>query len=776
MNSTLHFLFRIPDVELSRGNTHAYTIASEICASVPQGCSVEVQLACAIAAIESDYDYDAWPSTWTLANILPNLVSSMANAAPDSPTKFQRRSYNELYQANPRLLERLEQGFTGRISLHNPQNFIHHLVKAGAGQCPIGDELHCTQEDGVLHVAMSYRHCSPGSSALSTISPETAQEVYEIILSMPQVTRDTKVRVWVDQNLRRYSHEGPWHRRGFLPYVVIPVVSALSSAGGLSAGRTRPWIWLETSLALCSYGIHARKETLQSRSDIIEIPEDSMFSPHVAEHHGKIPGIGQSVVHSIREALRIVSLWSVDVLDHNTYDARYVPDFIRFSQWAKAQTLRLDGDKYTKSLDLTSDELEENILEEIAWIRSLRDTSMQRVRELTKAPYIRLEMKSEKCARLVSLIRACGKCQEYDGVEEMVGQFSGLETFCFREMTGTTSLHINPSPRGNSLRIGDAESCVLDEEYQRFITQQGGYSLWEARVKGKPKIEYCGRIFCRQYGMRDMLGVEEANIEIGGFRFMSDSFMTSGSRFERIYSTKVEGDDVYITESDVLCMRMLSEEIQKEIVQSLSVEKLTRAVSRIMRIEEGVHVSSVERQAIGTKSAEIMSIMSELRERCSIGQDEIILRRARIAADMYLISVQDEEWGHSIYSFKSSLEDGSNCEDLVGFRTGGDIDGTVRKVGLMMGCVEWNGFRSEGICIGTGIRDENGRKFEGRIRLEGSELWLCSACQNVYSPVTGKIAIVSSRLIDRRVRVVWGGEHTCGNNVGICCDIRGVAA
>lgn len=239
------------------------------------------------------------------------------------------------------------------------------LLRAGRRQCTCADEESAIYERGILHVAMSYRQADRYDGA-GTIDYHTAEEAYEAVLTIPLIRKYTVVRIWIDQNLHRYHHPGEWYERGFLPYTVMRVVSVLSRHGGLSVGRRRPWIWVETGLALSGIGIHCKRETMDSATEVLVLPNDSLLNSDVTESHGWILGTGYSVFISVQEALRSVAFWTPDMLEHKDYE--YREDFKLCCQWAKAQSVRLTQ---KGKLELTCAGFEITLIEDVAWIRSL---------------------------------------------------------------------------------------------------------------------------------------------------------------------------------------------------------------------------------------------------------------------------------------------------------------------------------------------------------------------------------------------------------------------
>lgn len=144
--------------------------------------------------------------------------------------------------------------------------------------------------------------------------------------------------------------------------------------------------------------------------------------------------------------------------------------------------------------------------------------------------------------------------------------------------------------------------------------------------------------------MRPKFHLEAEAIDVGGFRFESNSFMNHGLCMERVYTSCID-NKVVIAESDVLCLRELGKDLERETVLGLSGQQGTDSVSRILVAEADVRDAIVTPCTMGTRSDEILSVMEKLRDRNSIGPGETLIRRARLDADTFLIGVRDQAWG-----------------------------------------------------------------------------------------------------------------------------------
>lgn len=201
--------------EYARGFRGAMQVTARIYLAIPHDVAEYIRLAYAIEAIE-DRDHASWPSTWLISDFLPDFLNQFANLSSlNTVDHFQRMRYDELYRFNPSLLAKVEQGLTRKLCISHRDAFIAELIRAGRRKCTVADEAGATNEDRVLHVALSYKHVPWSVDRDGTIDLQTAEEAYHVIRSIPFVTDNTQVRVWVDQNLHRYAQEGPWYEASF---------------------------------------------------------------------------------------------------------------------------------------------------------------------------------------------------------------------------------------------------------------------------------------------------------------------------------------------------------------------------------------------------------------------------------------------------------------------------------------------------------------------------------------------------------------------------------
>lgn len=261
--------------------------------------------------------------------------------------------------------------------------------------------------------------------------------------------------------------------------------------------------------------------------------------------------------------------------------------------------------------------------------------------------------------------------------------------------------------------------------------------------------------------MRRRLGSEPAVIDVGGYTFTSNAFTPTGTAFERVYTCVLDDEEIVLAESDVLCMRDAGHALQRSVVHNLKSRQRTESIARILQAEGIVLDASttIAPRAVATRGEDVMNNLNKLNEEMRIGADEIIIRRARLNAQMYMLVTRDQTCSHSIFSFRSLATWNAYMEnDLVAFRSGGDIDATVRKVLLMMESEQFGRLDEDGLWSAAHATSRSNTTWGGALRLEGSEFWLCCRCHCVYSLVNGRVAVVWSRVEDDRCAM---GQSSC---------------
>lgn len=234
----------------------ATTITAHILSVLNKNDSEVVQIASIIAETEKQ-ELESWPGE-ELSFDLPIAMKCLEDAM--QPTykilTDQRVMYAQLNETtDPDLLEKLTYGFTKILSINDETQFVQELIQCGKRKSGKVDEELATDDETVFHVALSYKHSSRWDDR-GTINERTAKEALQIIKSVLEGTNIYFIRVWIYHNIKRYVSDGKdWHEVGFIPYATLYVVSDLAGYCGFTIGRTRPWIWVETGLALFGRGI-----------------------------------------------------------------------------------------------------------------------------------------------------------------------------------------------------------------------------------------------------------------------------------------------------------------------------------------------------------------------------------------------------------------------------------------------------------------------------------------------------------------------------------------
>lgn len=776
MDSDIALIKLSPSVELERGNVQASRISARIASAIPDDASEIVQLACAIEAIERE-DHQSWPSQWLVGGLLPSMLQTLTTkCAGDDLTKFQRARYQEL-RDSPEILQQITQGFTPKLSLSDRHGFVQALIDAGFRRTKRGDEASAINDHGVLHVALSYKHAHDDHK-LGKISPQTAEEAYDIISNLPLIKTVPYVRVWIDQNLSRYPGHGPWYERGFIPYATLIVISALRESGGFSIGRKSPWIWVETSIALRGRGVHCMREICPSIRDLIVYPDDALLDWENFETIGQITAETHSVLSCVRNVLIAVSWWTPKILDHADY--LYVEEFMKFCLWARMQVIRM---KHHEKLSLNSVKCEDTMLEKLAWVKSL--PYVQSSRQVHRPPYLRIEGDIDTYREILKLLSLSGKNVQRGDVTEVIGAESGFEVFCFSKKADKVFLDVIPSKQADDIRRGDSESpSVQKNDIERLKEWRNGFSLWDRRIdNGGPKFELCNSIFGRGFGMRNRLGELEATIILGGVQFSSVGFQGCGMRLERVYEAQHESSR-RLCESDVLCIRELSESMERKFIEEFMSENIFNVVSRLVKAQTGQRLKGIHPYAIGISAETVADTTARIKERQreeslqdEFGCDVVCVKRSRIGEQLYTLSVTHNKLGQVIHTFETSAIEEEMDFNLLYFKTTTDVNNTLAKIRLMMGSKEFDGYSPVGLSLGLfdENRDADGKRYPDEFKLDGSEFRVCTECLCTFSPVNTWCCVLSTWRESRKINVVWTDLHLCSgddeecNIIGLTC-------
>ena len=780
-------LYLAPERELERGNIEAAQVALRILSSINPENSYVVQLACVIEAFEDEL-YFEWPSQWILSKpvLLPIYINQfeyeMRSCSGDW-TFFQRRNYAQLTGVTNML--RLTWGLTQRFPVNDCEAFINGLQQAGRRQCDISDEDHAFNEQGVLHIALSYKHFKRWNEG-GTINRETAAEACYIMKRF-LVVDDTKchsVRVWVDQNLHRYPQvpADKWYEVGFLPYAVFPVVSALAQHNGFQVAQTRPWIWVETALGMESIGIFCAPKVTETALNILDYPKEAKFTQQQFLKSGYIPGKEGLLVHAVQRVLAIVSWWTSNTLQHSNYE--YAEDFIKFKFWARAQVVRLS---VKPNVDLSTHSFEDSTIERISWLRALCNINERR----DPGPRIRLEiLYDQEMEELLELLRVCGavraskvfdrECSQDDGKQEcrMLYEVFGTvaqKLICFGHTAEKVQLHLNPPPLSDNVTEIENKYAITRLLKSRYSTTLGAFSFFDARFSRgvPPKISKCGTLFKRHYELRPYIGTLSASVQIGGEIFVEDGFSLRDPIVERVYRAMSENLTLFLPESDILCLLRLSPRIQKSIVESLHFERCKDSIGSVLEtisthsgretISDGLPTDLdadqnllLSPRELGTAPLEVTNLMKS-RSYSRLGHNDncIVLYRRLMGGCNYVLAVSDSRFGFVSYSFEMTGGPFGTERNPLLLRCNGDIMETLKKTAAIM--VTGNSTK-----MSLRFKENSDEKDEESFLFEGGEFWNCHVCRQTFSPINSRLCTFTKEKNSHFLTVHWNDFHLCG--------------
>lgn len=767
-----------------QGNRAASMRAKAILDVAATDLSTVVQLALAIEMIESICTPLPIPKDDPLrTEILPLLQQDLTNicCGIDHSRNFQRLRACELLELKPVLLKQITYGFTPKLCMRDRSSFVNTLIRAGKRQLLKGDEQCAIDEDEnkVLHVALSYKHVFPRGENEGTMSKATAEEAFDIISSIPGVDSQTTVRVWIDQNLHRYntdmthgnSDNVPWYEIGFLPYLLLTVVSALGDHGGFETGLTRPWIWVETGAAMYSNGIYCKPSIIPSLHKLMHIPEETTIFMNSRE--GYIRGFASSLSVSITYILTCVSLWTTDVLRHQEYNAEYIPAFKEFCMWARAQLTRI---RAKGGLSLNNDKHEEDgVLEKISWIRSL-----PRRQPRAKMPeiYMRIEYDTSKCTDLVALLKSVGECRRRNNLFELKG---GPGTaFCFEVNDDKTYLNVNPnSTLPVTSRLFDGIQNMYNMGLVRQLEERTGAFSNLDQANRSEKLNHIarpiGKIFDRPYCFVYRTKQLSNTVLLGSVEFRAVGRKARGTEFERVYNRISTDDDkstdhssmsMLLSETDVMCISELPTGLQSEMIEGLTVNRAVPSMRRIVKIENDEIIdedtTEMSMHTLGTTGRDILDLMHKNSKMNMISHEhEINVTRIRVNAMTYWMTTCSETFPPVQYVFTVRPSEAIVEDDLVAFNTGGDVVRTLDKISCLMGNVRFWHHR-------------NSTNASYKYDLNGSEFRFCDRSGYVYCPINGKIVLLYTHIRTRVVHVVFN-TSPCVLSYGVPVPVYGTA-
>lgn len=299
-------------------------------------------------AILEEYEHNGWPVNFLLHGIISSFQSFVTtwNEA-DQVDAIQRRSYMQLIMAGRERHRDVAYGLSDKLEWTNQRIVIEQLVAMGCrehkGTIPVNHE----QENGVLHVAVSYKHRARYQDG-GTMSEEQAYAVWNAVAQLPFFDKAIGVRVWVDQNLHRaeFPEGTEWHEYGLLPYACLPIVFIGDGDCSLGHAATRPWLWVELLVGVKANGVHvvSGHDALTDAQDVLKTTEGHEEAK--SEERSLANRISLRDVDDVMlEVARIVALWRPKgFLNHEGYE--YADYFQRFVNWARRFVIR--GCPYSK--------------------------------------------------------------------------------------------------------------------------------------------------------------------------------------------------------------------------------------------------------------------------------------------------------------------------------------------------------------------------------------------------------------------------------------------
>lgn len=293
--------------------------------------------------ILENYDHRAWPKDFQLCGIdwqLQEVV--MANCEMSSVDRRQRVCYLRLLMASKGRHKDIAYGLSERLLWRDKSYVIQQLIAMGKRTYFGAIPTHHAMENGVLHVAVSYKHTSTYCRK-GTISERQANAIWIAVRSVLFVNEDTQVRVWIDQNLhrRRLPANSKWHEYGLLPYACLRTVFVGNGDFSLRLARTRPWLWVELITAMKADGIQSKPgyDFVEESDGIIAKMENYERLKRGVLQYGWLMGPSINVDHVMAAVTRIISLWRrEDFMEHNGY--KWATEFEEFVNWARRFVIR----------------------------------------------------------------------------------------------------------------------------------------------------------------------------------------------------------------------------------------------------------------------------------------------------------------------------------------------------------------------------------------------------------------------------------------------------
>lgn len=673
-------------------------------------------------------------------------------------------------------------GFTPALRLDDPKHFVEELIKAGKRKMGKHDEIDAFSEKNVLHVALSYGHAAAYYNG-GTINEDIANRAYEIVYDLALVASNSKVnyvRVWIDQNIHRYEKAKDWYEVGFLPYACLPVISVPPSDLGFKAALTRPWIWVETGMAMKAKGLNCHRSVASTIPDALWVSsvvmkewKDTSQKLSHQKDIVSIKGNGFTMEHCIFSILKTVSWWSPNILEHKSYE--YAKDFDRFKLWARAQLTRLSNSNFNLNV-LNSNKLSETWIDRIAWIRSLPSTLPLKQ---SQTGQIKLDMKKEHRNELVEVVKALSVKEilpltsASDENPAVLWHLYGdprirqdmFDQFCIMEKGDV--IHIDyPLTQEESKFYQASPHKQLDALFDFNITKFG-QSIEEEMNMGNPgvvemsmrmrkdfkkwnpigcfspdnfkpqegepqKLITCGRIFGVGCSERKSLGHLKNQVLVGNNIFKCVGSMYSLFVKEKVYSSIISNDvvsqqEILLPELDVLIFQLLDPILQNDIIKSITVENTRRLAVQISSIPGytgETEIGTPSQFTMGTAHEEIISrYVGHHMENLLRESGKIIVYSESYGGKIgHTLFHFDDEYGPLLYAYESNLVIPS-AANLIHLKRGvSSIEETLAKIAIMRGS------KRHELLVG-----------ERGITLHGGEIFRCKKTGKFFSPINWRV-------------------------------------
>lgn len=301
----------------------------------------EVRLAQIIEILEC-YDHKSWPDHYQLKGVTNKLQETVTlHYESQAIDQIQRSNYFILARGGQGRHNDVAYGLSGKLKWSQREQVTNSLLEMGRREYHEPIPTSHEKENGVLHVAVSYRHSSRFDRG-GTLTRTQANAIWTAVRDIPLMTEDTQVRVWLDQNLhRRKFPPGKWHEYGLLPYACLQTVYIGTGDFSLKHAYRRPWLWVEMITGLKTSGIRTKRghDVLQDCNNVLMKRHRFAQQRQRFIDFGCVFGVSWNVDRVMDDITRTISLWRrSDFLGHATYE--YAEDFENFVNWARRFVIR----------------------------------------------------------------------------------------------------------------------------------------------------------------------------------------------------------------------------------------------------------------------------------------------------------------------------------------------------------------------------------------------------------------------------------------------------